>query len=65
MTIFADATTENADWIKPAFWDLAMSADDIKVLPIEELADLVKLPSWEAAPEELHQIAERRFIETD
>ncbi len=63
MPLFLDAETDNADWIKPAWFDLRITTEEAETLDIEDLEFLTTLPSWEAAPKAIVEITERRLAE--
>ncbi len=63
MVLFIDADVANADWIKPAFFDLNITPEEAEALPIEDLEFLTTLPSWKAAPPAIIKILERRLAE--
>ncbi len=63
MVHFLDADTANADWIKPSWFDLRITAEEAETQAIEDLEFLTTLPSWEAAPKHIVEIVERRLAE--
>ncbi len=63
MVHFLDAETKNADWIKPAFFDLRITIEEAETQAIEDLEFLTTLPSWDAAPKAIVEIVERRLAE--
>jgi hypothetical protein len=60
--IYPDADLEDADWTKTT-WDLPTDADTWWDVPLDELRALMKLPAWNAAPDNVRRIVTTRLAE--
>ena len=60
--IYPDANIANADWPKQT-WDLPIDPAAWETVPLEQLRQLVTVPAWDAAPDEVRAVVDRRLAD--